>query len=112
MGYGSKWSTCMTSILEVRDLHVSYRSRAGGSTAALARVSFDLRPGETLGVLGESGSGKSTLAASLLRLLPAKGRIERGAVYFEGQDLLRAASRELEKTRGGRLALIFQEPSL
>jgi oligopeptide/dipeptide ABC transporter ATP-binding protein len=78
----------------------------------LAKVSFALQPGETLGVLGESGSGKSTLAAALLRLLPAQGRIERGAVYFEGQDLLRAEPRELEKIRGDRLALIFQEPSL
>jgi oligopeptide/dipeptide ABC transporter ATP-binding protein len=78
----------------------------------LTNVSFALQSGETLGILGESGSGKSTLAAALLRLLPAKGRIERGVVYFEGQDLLRAESRELEKTRGGRLALIFQEPSL
>jgi oligopeptide/dipeptide ABC transporter ATP-binding protein len=78
----------------------------------LANVSFALQPGETLGILGESGSGKSTLAAALLRLLPAKGRIDRGAVYFEGQDLLRAAPRELEKIRGDRLALIFQEPSL
>jgi len=79
---------------------------------ALANVSFALQPGETLGVLGESGSGKSTLAAALLRLLPANGRIERGAICFEGQDLLRATPRELEKIRGGRLALIFQEPSL
>jgi len=78
----------------------------------LANVSFALQPGETLGVLGESGSGKSTLAAALLRLLPANGRIERGAIYFEAQDLLRATPRELEKIRGGRLALIFQEPSL
>jgi len=71
-----------------------------------------MQPGDTLGVLGESGSGKSTLAAALLCLLPANGRLERGAIYFEGQNLLRATPRELEKIRGDRLALIFQEPSL
>ena len=102
----------MAPLLDVQNLGVSYTARNGQSSTALANVSFALQPGETLGVLGESGSGKSTLAAALLRLLPAGGRIDRGAVYFEGRDLLRAAPGELEKTRGDRLALIFQEPSL
>jgi oligopeptide/dipeptide ABC transporter ATP-binding protein len=102
----------MAPLLDVQNLHVSYAARTGQCSTALANVSFALQPGETLGVLGESGSGKSTLAGALLRLLPANGRIERGTVYFEGQDLLRAAPRELEKTRGDRLAVIFQEPSL
>jgi peptide/nickel transport system ATP-binding protein len=102
----------MTPLLDVQKLRVSYTARNGQCSTALANVSFALQPGETLGVLGESGSGKSTLAAALLRLLPANGRIERGAICFEGQDLLRATPRELEKIRGGRLALIFQEPSL
>jgi oligopeptide/dipeptide ABC transporter ATP-binding protein len=68
--------------------------------------------GETLGVLGESGSGKSTLASALLRLLPGNGEIQRGVVLFEGQDLLQAEPRELERIRGARIAPIFQEPSL
>src|ERR1700722_8184067 len=102
----------MTHLLEVKNLHPAYSARTGEVCPALAGVTFDVRPGETLGVLGESGSGKSTLAAALLRLLPANGRIERGAIYFEGQDLLRATPRELQKIRGDRLALIFQEPSL
>lgn len=102
----------MTPLLDVQNLCVSYTARNGRCSMALANVSFTLQPGDTLGVLGESGSGKSTLAAALLRLLPDNGRIERGAVYFEGLDLLRVAPRELQKTRGDRLALIFQEPSL
>jgi oligopeptide transport system ATP-binding protein len=102
----------MNSLLEVQDLHVAYSSRTGGDCPAVAGVSFAVRAGEILGVLGESGSGKSTLAAALLRLLPANGKIEKGAVQFEGRDLLRAAPRELEKIRGGRIALIFQEPSM
>lgn len=102
----------MASVLEIQDLHVSYQSRDGALRPALAGVSFCLMPGEILGVLGESGSGKSTLAAALVRLLPPNGHITRGAVLFEGKDLLQSKSEELRQVRGGRIALIFQEPSL
>src|SRR5258708_19386086 len=101
----------MTPLIEVQDLHVAYISRAGKKSLALAGISFDVRPGETLGVLGESGSGKSTLAAALLRLLPGNGEIQRGAVLFEGQDLLRAEPRTLEPIRRSPIALLFPNPS-
>src|SRR5260370_7129777 len=102
----------MTPLLQVQDLHVAYISRAGQKSSALAGLSFEVLPGETLGVLGESGSGKSTLAAALLRLLPGNGIIEKGIALFEGQDLLQAEPRTLQRLRGGRIAVIFQEPSL
>jgi oligopeptide/dipeptide ABC transporter ATP-binding protein len=102
----------MTPLLQVQDLHVAYTSRAGKKCPALEGVSFDVRPGEILGVLGESGSGKSTLAVALLRLLPGNAETLKGAILFEGQDLLRAGVRDLERVRGARMALIFQEPSL
>src|SRR5258708_32740198 len=102
----------MASVLEIRDLHVSYRSREGHSRPVLSGISFNLMRGEILGVLGESGSGKSTLAATALRLLPPNGHIEKGAVLFEGRDLLQIDSEDLRQIRGGRIALIFQEPSL
>jgi len=102
----------MASVLEIQDLHVSYRSREGALHPALAGVSFGLLPAEILGVLGESGSGKSTLAGSLLRLLPRNAKILRGTVHFEGQDLLQARAEELQQIRGRRISLIFQEPSL
>ncbi len=102
----------MLPILEVEDLHVSYRSREGTSYEALAGVTFELRPREILGVLGESGSGKSTLATSLLRLLPANGNITKGAVRFAGKDILQANSNELQRIRGKSISLIFQEPSV
>jgi len=102
----------ISPFLQVQDLHVAYISRAGQKSPALAGLSFEVRPGETLGVLGESGSGKSTLAAALLRLLPGNGEIEKGVVLFEGQDLLRAEPRTLQRIRGARIAVIFQEPSL
>jgi oligopeptide/dipeptide ABC transporter ATP-binding protein len=102
----------MATVLEVRDLHVMYQGREGVQHAALAGVSFGLSAGEIVGVLGESGSGKSTLATALVRLLPANGRITRGVVLFDGKDLLLAAPEELREIRGGRISLIFQEPSL
>jgi oligopeptide/dipeptide ABC transporter ATP-binding protein len=101
----------MASILEVRNLCVMYFSRTGAASSAIVDVSFDVRPGEILGILGESGSGKSTLAASLLRLLPANGKIQQGSILFEGRDILQAEPRELESIRGRRIALINQEPS-
>src|SRR5260370_6193532 len=102
----------VSPLLQVQNLHVAYVSRAGQKSPALAGLSFEMQPGETLGVLGESGSGKSTLAAALLRLLPANGKIESGAVLFEGLDLLQAEPGALQRIRGARIAVIFQEPSL
>jgi oligopeptide/dipeptide ABC transporter ATP-binding protein len=102
----------MSTLLNVQDLHVAYRTHAGVDYPALAGVSFGIEAGETLGVLGESGSGKTTLAAAMLRLLPANGKIQKGSVQFEGRDLLQARPGELEKIRGGRVGIIFQEPSM
>ena len=102
----------MRNVLEVRNLHVNFISRAGTSVSAITDVSFDLGPGEILGVLGESGSGKSTLAASLLRLLPRNGRIRSGSVRLQGREILEASPGELERIRGKQIALTNQEPSL
>jgi oligopeptide/dipeptide ABC transporter ATP-binding protein len=101
----------ISPLLQVQDLHVAYVLRTGQKSSALSGLSFEVRPGETLGILGESGSGKSTLAAALLRLLPGNGEIERGVVLFERQDLLQADRRTLQRVRGARIAVIFQEPS-
>jgi oligopeptide transport system ATP-binding protein len=101
----------MTSLLGVKNLHVSYSARTGETCPALSGVDFDLGYGEILGVLGESGSGKSTLASALLRLLPSNGKIQQGSVLFEGKNLLQASPHDLRRIRGGRIGLISQEPS-
>jgi len=102
----------MLSVLDIQDLHVSYGSREAALRPALTAVNVGLLPGEILGVLGESGSGKSTLASAIVELLPSNGQIIKGAVHFEGKDLLQLGSEELRRIRGARISLIFQEPSL
>jgi peptide/nickel transport system ATP-binding protein len=108
----SQLGRCMASILEVQNLRVAYRSRDGADVQALDGISFSMDAGEILGILGESGSGKSTLATSLLALFRANVTIATGAVLFEGGDLLQAKSDELQRTRGRRISLVFQEPSV
>jgi len=77
---------------------------------AVDEVSFQIAPGETLGLVGESGSGKSVTAFSILRLLQPPGRITGGRILFEGRDLLALPEREMRAVRGARISLIFQEP--
>ena len=97
-------------LLSVRDLRAGFV--AGGRVlAAVDGVDFDLRAGETLALLGESGCGKSATALSLLRLLPAAGRILGGEVCFDGRDLLQLPEAEMRSVRGSGMAMIFQEPA-
>lgn len=99
-------------LLEVQGLHVSYAIRGGPAAEALCGISFSVRRGEVLGVLGESGSGKSTIAAALSGTLHPNGTIRKGVAKFAGNDLLQAGEEELRKIRGGSIGAVFQEPSL
>jgi peptide/nickel transport system ATP-binding protein len=94
--------------LQVRDLHVYYGTEAG-TVRAVDGVSFDLAPGEVLGLVGESGCGKSSLGRGILGLLPP-GAKAGGQVLFEGQDLIGMSPRRLRGLRGPKLGLVFQEP--
>jgi oligopeptide/dipeptide ABC transporter ATP-binding protein len=97
-------------LLRVRDLAVDFVTEEG-TVVAVDGVSFDLRGGEILALVGESGCGKSVTALALLRLIAnPPGRIARGKVEFRGQDLLAASEREIRAIRGNRIAMIFQEP--
>ena len=96
------------TFLQVRDLHVSYRTRLGG-LSAIDGVSFDVKKGEILGLVGESGCGKSTLGKTLLRMLPRSATIT-GNILYEGVDLLTLDDRALRDFRGRRASMMFQDP--
>ncbi|WP_425374863.1 ABC transporter ATP-binding protein [Mesorhizobium tamadayense] len=97
-------------LLDVRDLETHFYGEES-VTRALGGVSFQVKKGETLGVVGESGCGKSVTALSILRLLPKlTARTVGGEVRFHGRDLLDLSDREMRKIRGHRIAMIFQEP--
>ncbi|MGE5270572.1 MAG: ABC transporter ATP-binding protein [Thiohalocapsa sp.] len=97
-------------LLEVADLETHFFTEAG-IVRAVDGVSWQVRAGETLGVVGESGCGKSVTALSVLRLIPdPPGRIVGGAIRFEGKNLLDLGDREMEAVRGNRISMIFQEP--
>ena len=82
-----------------------------GVVHAVENVSFSVRPGEVLGVVGESGCGKSVTGLSIMRLLPdPPGRIVSGAIEFQGEDLLRLNDDEMRAIRGNKIAMIFQDP--
>jgi oligopeptide/dipeptide ABC transporter ATP-binding protein len=98
------------TVLEVRDLRTEFRI-AGEWRAAVDGVSLRLRAGETLALVGESGCGKSMTALSIMGLVPAPaGRIGGGQVLLDGTDLAKLPEERLEKLRGDRMAMIFQEP--
>nr|WP_295884349.1 ABC transporter ATP-binding protein [uncultured Devosia sp.] len=94
-------------ILVVKDLNVHYDT-GKGAAKAVNDVSFSLRPGERLGLIGESGSGKTTMATALMRLTRAPGRIVSGSVELDGRDLLKLSQKELRETRLRDIALIPQ----
>ena len=98
-----------TPILQVRGLRTQFLTD-GGIVTAVDDVSFDLYPGESLGIVGESGSGKSITALSILRLVPDPGRIVAGQVLFHNQDLIQLTGEEIREIRGRDIAMIFQDP--
>lgn len=97
-------------ILRVTGLQTDFRLRAG-RLRAVNGVSFALRRGEVLGVVGESGCGKTQLAMSIMRLLPRPtGMITAGSVELDGTDLLTLSEAEMREVRGNRISMVFQEP--
>ena len=99
----------MTPLLSIRDLATHFLLDEG-ALRAVDGVSFDVGAGETVAIVGESGCGKTIVAHSLLRLVQWPGRILRGNVWLNGEDLLTVSTERLRQVRGGEIGLVFQEP--
>lgn len=99
----------MENVLEVKNLVVDIRTQKG-IIHAVRGVSFSLRQGETLAVVGESGCGKSMTMKAVMQILPKNARITDGQVLFHGKDLSKYSDRRMEKLRGSDISMIFQDP--
>ncbi|MEM5475701.1 ABC transporter ATP-binding protein [Pacificibacter sp. AS14] len=97
------------SLLSVRDLTVKFAMR-DHSVTALNQISFDLKRGERLGIVGESGAGKSITGFSLMNLLSKPGYIAGGKIQFQGEDIVGMPEAKMRRIRGNRMAMIFQDP--
>ena len=100
----------MNSLIDVKNLEVQFEIR-GAVLKAVDHVSFEIAPGETLGLVGESGCGKSVTASAIMRIIPSPpGRIAGGEILFEGTDLLTLSEKQMRSIRGNHISMIFQEP--
>ena len=100
----------MPDLLNVQDLETHFRTREG-TVHAVNGVSFHLKEGETLGIVGESGCGKSVTVMSMLRLIPSPpGKVVAGKAFYQGKDLLKASDEEIRNIRGAQISMIFQDP--
>ena len=100
----------LKKLLQIQDLSTHFFTDAG-ILKAVDGISYDLGPGEILGVVGESGCGKSVSALSIMRLVPdPPGKIVNGRVLFNNRDLLRATDSEMRSLRGHQISMVFQEP--
>ncbi len=96
-------------LVKVRDLSVTYHTRLG-PVSAVDHISFDIRRGEILGLVGESGCGKSTLGKALLRMIVPPAEISSGQILFDGEDILQYDERRMREFRGRQASMIFQDP--
>lgn len=96
------------TLLQVQELKLQFDTPRG-ALRAIEGVSFEVAPGECVGIVGESGCGKSMTARAVMGLVPEPGKIKGGRVLFEGHDLLALSPREWRKVRGRKVALVFQE---
>lgn len=97
-----------SAYLSVRDLQVRFRTE-DGIVKAVNNLTFDLEKGKTLGIVGESGSGKSVSNLAVMGLHNPRNTTIEGSITLDGQDLLKASQKDLEKLRGDKMAMIFQD---
>jgi peptide/nickel transport system ATP-binding protein len=98
----------MSAILEVKNLKTKFKTDYG-TVSVVDGVDFSIKPGETLGVVGESGCGKSVTSLSVMRLLPSNASNE-GSITFQGKELISLPEKQMQQVRGNDIAMIFQEP--
>ncbi|GAI77753.1 unnamed protein product, partial [marine sediment metagenome] len=98
-----------TPVLKVENLAISYKMRRG-EVPAVRDVSFEIHPGETLGLVGESGCGKSTVAFGIVNFLDRNGSILNGRILFQGQELQGRSEEELRRLRGNQISMVYQDP--
>ncbi len=103
-------ATSEEPLLSVRDLQVTFRRQGEEPFTAVDGVSFDVRPGQTVGLVGESGCGKSVTSLAIMGLLPHRGNTVEGEALYEGTDLLRLPDNQMRDRRGRDIAMIFQDP--
>jgi peptide/nickel transport system ATP-binding protein len=96
-------------VLKIEDLAVAYKVR-GGEIEAVQNVTFDIRRGESHGIVGESGCGKSTVAWAIVNFLGNNGYVKRGSIKFQGQDIVGKTGEELRRLRGDQIAMVYQDP--
>src|SRR6056297_38709 len=96
-------------ILEVKNLKTHFHTFRG-VVKAVDDVSFDLYEGEILGIVGESGGGKSITGFSIIKLIDEPGRIVQGEINFEGKNIVKKSEYEMNKIRGKKISMIFQDP--
>ena len=97
-------------LLEIKNLSVEYHSNRS-VVHAVNGITFLLNRGETLGLVGETGAGKTTIAKSIIRILPdPQGKVTDGSIVFDGQDLLKLSEKQMQKIRGSKISMIFQDP--
>lgn len=96
-------------ILEVKDLHTSFQTERG-EVNSVNGVSFRLEPSKTLGIVGESGSGKSVTAYSIMQILDGNGSIKSGEILYNGEDITKWDTKQMEAFRGKKCSIIFQDP--
>ena len=97
------------NILEVDKLQTAFKTDKG-EVISVEEVTFQLEPGETIGIVGESGCGKSVTSLSIMRLLGTHGFIKKGSIKLNGKDLAQVSEAEMRKVRGNEISMIFQEP--
>ena len=98
-------------LLEVQKLSIAFTTdKKKEEVEAVQEVSFSIREGEVVAIVGESGCGKSILCRSIVKILPTTANIVKGEIYYKGKDLLKCSKRELQKIRGNEIAMVWQDP--